>query len=219
MKIAIVDYCKGNLRSVQKGIESVGGEAYIATTPEELEAASAIVLPGVGAFGDASATMLATGQTEKVREMVASGVPFLGICLGLHLLFDYGTEGGDGRNAGLGLLPGMCDRMDDTTAMGSRVKIPHVGWNTVEYEPGCYCPLFAGIPSGSHFYFTHSYQCNPAERSDVAATTEHASRFASAVWRDNVFGVQFHPEKSSAMGMRVLENFVGIVHDSERACR
>lgn len=213
MKIAIVDYCKGNLRSVQKGIEFVGGDAFIAATSEEMLQADGLVLPGVGAFADASATMLANGQMQTVRDMVGRGTPFLGICLGLHLLFEYGTEGGDGHSEGLGVLSGMCDRMGDGAAAGAvgTVKIPHVGWNTVDFAPGCSCPLFDGIPSGSHFYFTHSYKCNPSDPGTIAATTVHASRFASAVWKDNVFGVQFHPEKSSGLGMKVLENFVKIV--------
>ncbi len=212
MKIAVIDYCHGNLRSVQKGLEYAGADAYIATTPDEICEASALVLPGVGAFGDASATMLQNGQMQKIREMVLQGVPFLGICLGLHLLFEYGSEGGTGKNEGLGILAGSCDRMDDGQTAGdvARVKIPHVGWNTVDYVAGNKCPLFDGIASGSHFYFTHSYKCNPKDFSCIATTTIHASRFASAVWKDNVFGVQFHPEKSSSIGMALLENFVRI---------
>ena len=209
MNIAIIDYCKGNLRSVQKGIESVGGHAFITSDPAEIAKAQAIILPGVGAFADASATMLKTGQMQVVRQMVNSGVPFLGICLGLHLLFDYGTEGGNGHSEGLGILEGMCDRMDDTSPTGQKVKIPHVGWNTVEINESC--PLFAGIENNSHFYFTHSYKCNPTDLNVICGTTTHAQPFASAVWRDNVFGVQFHPEKSSSLGMKVLQNFVSLI--------
>lgn len=210
MAIAIIDYCKGNLRSAQKGIESVGGEAFITSDPEEMRKADALVLPGVGSFADASQTMIELGQMDVVREKIAEGAPFLGICLGLHLLFEYGTEGGDGHNEGIGALEGMCDRMDDTTPDGRKLKIPHVGWNTVDYAREC--PLFDGIGDGSHFYFTHSYKCNPANKADIVATTTHAAPFTSAVWKDNVFGVQFHPEKSSLLGLKVLANFVSIVY-------
>ena len=209
MKIAVIDYCKGNLRSVQKGLESVGGEAFITTDPDQISKADALVLPGVGAFADAAATMVELGQMQAIREAVKSGKPFLGICLGLHLLFDYGTEGGDGHTEGLGIMPGMCDKLDNMTPEGQKVKIPHVGWNTVDYARDC--ELFHGVPDHTHFYFTHSYQCNPSDSSLVVATTTHGTAFTSAVCRDNVFGVQFHPEKSSAWGMVVLKNFVSLI--------
>ncbi|MGI6217799.1 MAG: imidazole glycerol phosphate synthase subunit HisH [Coriobacteriales bacterium] len=212
MAIAVIDYCKGNLRSVQKGLESVGGVAVITSDPDEVSRSEALVLPGVGAFADASDTMLQTGLMDAVRESIKRGVPFLGICLGLHLLFDYGEEGGDGHSEGLGILRGYSGKLDAFTPEGQKVKIPHVGWNTVDYARDC--ELMHGVPDHSHFYFTHSYQCNPTDSSVVVATTTHGTEFTSAVASDNVFGVQFHPEKSSALGMKVLSNFVSIVRRS-----
>ncbi len=210
MAIAVVDYCKGNLRSVQKGLEAAGAEAFISSDPKEIAKAQALVLPGVGAFADAAQTMNSTGQMSLLREMIKDGVPFLGICLGIHLLFEWGEEGASSSEnliAGLGVLPGVAKRLSSESPDGSRLKIPHVGWNTVELiKPDC--PIFDGIPNSTHFYFTHSYVAIPAEAEDMAATTTHGQAFTSVVWNKNIYGVQFHPEKSSAAGMRVLSNFV-----------
>lgn len=213
MAIVVVDYCKGNLRSVQKGIELAGYEAIISDAPATIVAADAIVLPGVGSFADASRTMCATGQMQTIRERLAQGVPFLGICLGQQLLFERGDEGVPSGTwaEGLGILRGNCRRVDDITPNGQKVKIPHVGWNSVEYVGEGVTPLFKGVPDGSYFYFTHSYQCDPSDRSDVLAQTTHATAFASAVQQGNIFGVQFHPEKSSEKGLIVMKNFVEIV--------
>ena len=210
-KIAVVDYCKGNLASVQRGLADAGFDARITDSPGDILAADGIVLPGVGAFTDAMTTMNETGQSGAIRQAVAAGVPFLGICLGVHLIFEWGDEGcaAGERMDGLALLPGHVERMNAFDDAGKKHKIPHVGWNSVEYETES--PLFAGIPDGSYFYFTHSYCAVPDEPSDVIATTEHARRFASAVARGNVFCVQFHPEKSSHYGLRVLSNFGHIV--------
>lgn len=207
MRIAIVDYCKGNLRSVQKELEMLGVEAPIVVDPDGIHSADAIVLPGVGAFADAAASMAELGQDEALREALREEKPFLGICLGLHLMFESGEEGGSDL-PGLGYLPGICDRLPAEDAEGNRYKIPHVGWNTVDYVRDC--PLFDGIPDGTYFYFTHSYRCVPADEADIVAMTTHATPFCSVVGRGNAFGVQFHPEKSSRRGMTVLENFVKI---------
>lgn len=213
MDIAIVDYSKGNLRSVQKGIEMAGEHAFIAIDPDAIARADAVVLPGVGAFEDAARNMAALGQTEVLREMLAADVPFLGICLGLHLLFEWGDESSDGsRVEGIGFLRGGCDRLPQGTIGGEHVKIPHVGWNTVDAVRES--PLFDGLPSGAHFYFTHSYKCNPADERDVLARTTHGAPFTSAVSRGNVYGVQFHPEKSSRLGRKMLENFVKIARSA-----
>ena len=216
--IAVVDYCKGNLASVQRGLADAGYDARITDSPADILAADGVVLPGVGAFTDAMTTMEGTGQADALRTAVADGVPFLGICLGMHLLFDWGDEGqpeGE-RLAGLCVLPGHIERMAAFDATGVKHKIPHVGWNSVEYVDGPTRPegvarLFDGIEDGEHFYFTHSYCAVPDDQGDLVATSEHARRFACAVARDNVFGVQFHPEKSSHLGLRLLENFGGIV--------
>lgn len=216
--IAVVDYCKGNLASVQRGLADAGYDARITDSPADILAADGVVLPGVGAFTDAMTTMETSGQADALRKAVADGVPFLGICLGMHLLFGWGDEGqpeGE-RLAGLGVLPGHIERMAAFDATGVKHKIPHVGWNSVEYVDGLTRPegmarLFDGIEDGEHFYFTHSYCAVPDDQGDLVATSEHARRFACAVARDNVFGVQFHPEKSSHLGLRLLENFGGIV--------
>ncbi len=219
--IAVVDYCKGNLASVQRGLADAGFDARITDSPADILAADGVVLPGVGAFTDAMTTMEGTGQADALRTAVADGVPFLGICLGMHLLFDWGDEGqpeGE-RLAGLGVLPGHIERMAAFDATGAKHKIPHVGWNSVEYVDGLARPegvarLFDGIDDASYFYFTHSYCAVPDDQGDLVAMSEHARRFACAVAHDNVFGVQFHPEKSSHLGLRLLENFGGIVESA-----
>ena len=207
MRIAIVDYCKGNLRSVQKGLELLGVDASIEVDPERIAFADAVVLPGVGAFADAAASMRDMGQDVALREVLSAGKPFLGICLGLHLLFDDGEEGGSDI-PGLGYLSGTSVRLPKHDDAGNLYKIPHVGWNTVDYVREC--PLFDNIPDGTYFYFTHSYCCVPADAGDIVATTTHAAPFCSVAWRDNAYGVQFHPEKSARSGMAVLGNFVKI---------
>lgn len=214
--IAVVDYHKGNLMSVERGIEAAGGEALITDDAGVIARAEGIVLPGVGAFADASATMIELGQLDAIRARIAEGAPFLGICLGMHLLFEEGTEGApeeddeeSSHNArGLAVLPGVVCRMPRVDAEGNAYKIPHVGWNTVALSEDC--PLFDGIPSGEYFYFTHSYIAPTGPF--VVGETAHSVAFPSAVqYGDRCFGVQFHPEKSSDAGAAVLCNFVRIV--------
>ena len=215
--IAVVDYHKGNLKSVERGLISAGGDARITDDAHAIANASAIVLPGVGAFADASAEMKALGQMEVIRSRVEEGVPFLGICLGLQLMFTEGEEHApcaeDGSflslPEGLGFIEGRACRLPDTDAQGTLYKIPHVGWNSVEYT-GDYHPwLFEGIPSGEYFYFTHSYVA--PDSTATIATTTHSATFPSAVACGAfAFGVQFHPEKSSDAGAHVLHNFVKI---------
>ena len=281
--IAVVDYQKGNLKSVERGLIAAGGEAFITADAFEIAKADAIVLPGVGAFADAAATMCELGQMEAIRDRVRTGVPFLGICLGEHLMFEHGVEGAPEGNpaCGLGLLPGTVVAMPRHDAQGKTFKVPHVGWNTIEM-PSCNggvtvppcgegggnavlkqsslrcgtargtspdsaalldggqaepelsslrsenaggafpgsapqagselafaCPLFDGIAPGEYFYFTHSFIA-PTGSHTIAETT-HSTRFTSAVqYGDRAFGVQFHPEKSSDAGARVLANFVAI---------
>ena len=281
--IAVVDYQKGNLKSVERGLIAVGGEAFITADASEIAKADAIVLPGVGAFADAAATMRELGQMETIRERVRAGVPFLGICLGEHLMFEHGVEGAPEVSParGLGLLPGTIVAMPHCDAQGTAFKVPHVGWNTIEMpacnggaaippcggagegavlkqsslrcgtargispgsaalldggqaepelsslhsenaggafpdsttQPGSNlafaCPLFDGIAPGEYFYFTHSYIAPTG--SHTIAETAHSVRFTSAVqFGERAFGVQFHPEKSSDAGARVLANFVAI---------
>ena len=210
--IAVVDYCKGNLKSVQRGLKYVGGDAVITDDPDQIARAQAIVLPGVGAFADASRSMVRSGQMDAVREAIRRGVPFLGICLGLHLMFEEGTEdaGEDGNPRGLGIVPGEVDRMPRVDSEGVQYKVPHVGWNTIDILPGTESPLLEGIPSGEYFYFTHSFIA--PENPCTLATTTHSVSFPCAVsWNETAFGVQFHPEKSSDAGMTLLENYLRVV--------
>ena len=196
--IAIVDYKMGNLRSVQKGFEHAGVEDVVVTgDPALIEAADGIVLPGVGAFRDAAANLRESGCTEVLRHKVGLGTPFLGICLGLQLLADVGYE--DGEYEGLGLVPGTCEKLP------AGVKIPHIGWNTVEYPRDS--PIFDGIPESTAFYFVHSYRIVPRDDVATIGSTEYGIRFTSAVQVGNLFAVQFHPEKSSTMGLKLLSNF------------
>ncbi len=213
-KIAVVDYRKGNLASVQRCLVDAGYDARTTTNPADLLNADGIVLPGVGSFGDAMTTMNEMGQSDALKTALSDGVPFLGICLGLHLLFDWGDEGletGE-RMEGLGMITGHIERMASHDEAGNKYKIPHVGWNSAEYtQNGRESELLAGVPEGTHFYFTHSYCAVPDEESAIITTTEHARRFCSGVRKGNIFGVQFHPEKSSAHGLTVFKNFGRIV--------
>jgi glutamine amidotransferase len=200
--IAIVDYRMGNLRSVEKGFAAAGVDGVVITDdPEVLRRARGILLPGVGAFRDAAANLRASGMQETLLELVAAGRPLLGICLGMQLLVTSSME--DGQWDGLGLVPGVCQRLE------GGVKVPHIGWNTVEYAAAS--PLFDGIPDGSAFYFVHSYHVVPDERAATIGTTSYGITFSAAVQSGNVFGVQFHPEKSSTEGLALLRNFARFV--------
>jgi glutamine amidotransferase len=200
--IAIIDYQMGNLRSVQKGFEKVGHPATITSDPEQLAAADKIVLPGVGAFGDAMAELQRRGLVEPIRAAVASGKPFLGICLGLQLLFDVGYEGGE--FAGLGILRGKVMRFD----LPPEYKVPHMGWNrgTIKRR----APVLEGIEDGAYFYFVHSYHAVPDDPGVIAIETDYGGPFCAAVWRDNIFATQFHPEKSQETGLKLLKNFAAL---------
>jgi len=199
-RICILDYGMGNLRSVEKALEHVGATATIANDAATIEAADGLILPGVGAFPKAMANIGELGLDESIAERRDAGVPILGICLGLQLLFDSTTELGGAE--GLGLLPGPVAQL---AAPG--LKVPHIGWSPVRWEKGS--PLTDGIESETPFYFVHSFAPAP-EPGDLLGTAAYGARFACAAERDNVYGVQFHPEKSSAAGLRLLSNFAGI---------
>ncbi len=200
VRICILDYGMGNLRSVEKALGHVGAVATIASDAASVRAADGLILPGVGAFPKAMAGVRERGLDELIAERHEAGVPILGICLGLQLLFDSTTElGGAG---GLGLLPGEVDVLD---APG--LKIPHIGWSPVRWEKES--RLTEGLDSETPFYLVHSFAPSP-EQADLLGTAAYGARFACAAERDNVFGVQFHPEKSSAAGLRLLSNFAGI---------
>ncbi len=205
--IAIIDYGMGNLRSVQKGIERVGCAAEVTRDRERIEAAAGVVLPGVGAFGACMDNLRAYGLVDTVRRVIERGTPFLGICLGMQLLFEESEE--FGPLPGLGIFPGRVVRF--TNAPG--LKVPHMGWNqiTKRQDP----PHLRGIDDGAFVYFVHSYYVVPADPSLTATSTEYGVEFTSAIARDNVFATQYHPEKSQAVGLKILENFGRIV---ERSC-
>ncbi len=201
--IALLDYGAGNVRSVQKALEAAGGEVSLVALAGKMRDASAVVLPGVGAFDDCVNAMEKQELLEGVREFIKTGRPFLGICVGYQALFERSEEF-NSCAAGLGIFEGNVVRFSD-----NGIKVPQIGWNQVEIlQPEC--PILKGIPSGSYFYFVHSYFPQPAEESVVATRTIYGDTFASAVWRDNVFATQFHPEKSQKNGLRLLENFVGL---------
>jgi imidazole glycerol-phosphate synthase subunit HisH len=200
--IAIIDYQMGNLRSVQKGFERVGHAAAITSDPTILAKASKLVLPGVGAFGDAIAELKRRELVEPIREAIAAGKPFLGICLGMQLLFDVSYE--DGQYEGLGIIPGEVRRFD----IPPEYKVPHMGWNEVHFKRRAL--IFTGIEDGAHFYFVHSYYVVPKDKSVIDGEAAYPEPFCATVWQKNVFATQFHPEKSQRDGLKVLENFAGL---------
>ncbi|QDV22795.1 imidazole glycerol phosphate synthase subunit HisH [Aureliella helgolandensis] len=199
-QIAIVDYQMGNLRSVQKALEHVGFVAEITSDPARVEAADKVILPGVGAFGDAIAELHRRELVSPIQQAISAGKPFLGICLGLQMLFDVGFEGGE--HVGMGVLPG---RVEKFGTIENR-KVPHMGWNQVSIAHAD-CPLLKDIPATAHFYFVHSYYVVPENASDVWLTCDYGQEFCAAVWRENLFATQFHPEKSQRDGLQLLKNF------------
>ena len=213
-RIVVVDYHKGNLSSVVRGLADAGADAVISDDPAVIRAAAGVVLPGVGSFADAMAYVRESGQDEALLDAIGRGVPFLGICLGMQLLFERGNETEDGSwAAGLGVLPGSATRLES-----DRLKVPHVGWDQIHLTAhGRACPLFSAVPEGANVYFTHSFAlADDVPDEVVAARTHYVRSFGSAVWRDNVFGVQFHPEKSSAVGGAMLRGFAGVVGGAVR---
>ena len=199
--LTILDYGMANLRSVQKAFERVGHAATVSGDPADVAKADRIVLPGVGAVGDALVHLRETGLAEAVIDHINRGRPFLGICLGLQMLFDTCHEGGE--HQGLGVLRGDVVRFDVDQTHG--LKVPHMGWNTLSVKRPT--PLMAGLASDAAVYFVHAYHARCTDAADIATTTDYGGEFVSSVWRDNVMAVQFHPEKSQAVGLSMLEQF------------
>ncbi len=202
--IAIIDYGMGNLRSVQKGFEKIGSEAIITDDPHVVLHADRIVLPGVGAFRDCMRNLEEAGFVEPILKVIAEGRPFLGICVGMQLLFSDSVE--FGHYKGLDIIPGHVLRFPDRMVVaGEKLKVPQMGWNQLSLRNSP--PLFDGIDNGSNVYFVHSYYAAPDDSSVIATTTDYGIEFCSSVWKDNVVATQFHPEKSQAVGLRILKNF------------
>lgn len=203
--ITIVDYQMGNLRSVQKAIEKTGGKATISSHADEIASADKLILPGVGAFGDAITEIRRRGLEQPLLDFIQSGKPFFGICLGLQMLFDRSFENSErcehGYHKGLGVIAGDVVRFETT-----KLKVPHMGWNTVTKVSDA--PLLRHVNDGDYFYFVHSYFVQPSEEEVIALTCQYDRPFCAAVWKDNVMATQFHPEKSQANGLKLLKHFV-----------
>lgn len=198
--IAIIDYGMGNVRSVQKAIERIGGTAIITNSPLKIITAQAVILPGVGAFQDAIQQLKKLQIDTIIQRVIESGKPFLGICLGMQLLFSKSYE--HGVFEGLKVIQGEVVKFPDT------LKVPHIGWNTIQKTE---MPLLQDIPDNSYFYFVHSYYVKPDDESVVSATTTYGLKFASMIGQGNVYGTQFHPEKSQTLGLNILKNFLKLI--------
>lgn len=204
MSLSIIDYGMANLRSVQKAFEMVGASAEIISHPEQIEQADKIVLPGVGAFADAVATLRDRHLVEPILRHIEMDKPFFGICLGLQMLFDIGYE--DGEHRGLGVLRGKCVRFDVDQTMG--LKVPHMGWNQLSIRRPS--PLLRGLPDESSVYFVHGYHVIPEDDSIIATTTDYGRPFVSSIRRGSLMATQFHPEKSQKVGLQMIANFAAL---------
>ena len=206
--IRIIDYGMGNLRSVQKALERIGQEAVLTNDPSEVRCARKLILPGVGAFGAAMANLERLGLVEAIRDFAETGRPFLGICLGMQLLLSESEEQGDFK--GLDLVPGRVVKFfksEDVGPSTTGLKVPHMGWNSLRKTSDC--PLLEGVHEGANVYFVHSYYADPPKDA-IAALTDYGIEFCSVIWKDNIYATQFHPEKSGAIGLRMLENFAAM---------
>jgi len=201
MNIAIIDYGMGNIHSVAKALEFSGAKTTVTNKKKEIDLADKIVLPGVGAFDDALSELEKQGLVAVIKEQVKKGKPFLGICLGLQLLFEESQEAKE--NKGLGFLKGRVVKFSAKSGQ----KVPHMGWNNLKCVSRD-CVLLDGIIGSPQVYFCHSYYPQPSEQSVIAATTDYGLEFPCVLWKENIFGVQFHPEKSQAIGLKIIKNFV-----------
>ena len=198
MPIAIIDYGSGNLRSVQKALEKLGFAAEISSDSDFISRSCAVILPGVGAFDPAIQELKSKDLIETIKNEIKTGKPFLGLCLGMQLLFDDSEEG---KEKGLGILKGRVKRFESV----ERLKVPHMGWNNIKIKKSS--PILKGIPDNSQVYFVHSYYCVPKNGADFLTVTDYGIEFASSIERDNIFALQFHPEKSGDVGLQILKNF------------
>ena len=202
--IAVIDYGMGNLRSVEKALEAAGGKVRVVSGRSGIEGCGKLVFPGVGSFGDAIKELKSRRLIEPIKEAIKSGKPFLGLCLGLQLLFEKSEEAPGVK--GLGVLAGEVKRFRP-----GALKVPHMGWNNIAYSVERIADskkILAGVPDGSYMYFVHSYYVKPEDKGSVLTTTDYGIKFVSGVAADNVYGLQFHPEKSQAVGLKILKNFV-----------
>jgi len=208
--IAIIDYGMGNIHSVNKALQSLGARVKVIRAPSQLKNQEKVVLPGVGAFDDAMRELERRGLSTAIKDHAGKKKIILGICLGMQLLFDLSEEAK--KEKGLGVLKGSVVRFNEKTG----IKIPHIGWNqinklsAVSHQLSAKCPLLEGVPDGSYVYFCHSYYPVPKDKTNIAGRTNYGKDFTSVVWQENIFGVQFHPEKSQAVGLRMLKNFVNM---------
>ncbi|MCY4463940.1 MAG: imidazole glycerol phosphate synthase subunit HisH [Chloroflexi bacterium] len=201
--LAVIDYGAGNLRSVLHALTHLGvTDMRLAREPQELQGASKIILPGVGAFGAGMAQLQQQGLVDPLKQALAAGIPYLGICVGMQILYEVGEEMGE--HAGLGVLGGRVIRFPRFDAL----KVPHMGWNQLKVKKQC--ALLDGLDASSYSYFVHSYYCAPTDRGTIAASVDYGVEFAAAIHSDTIFGVQFHPEKSQQTGLRILTNFLRI---------
>ena len=201
--LAIVDYGRGNLRSVQNGFRQVGVNAEISEDPDRVAKADGVVFPGVGAFRDCMENLASRGLDEALRQVVQEGKPVLAICVGMQALLSESDE--FGVTPGLDIVAGQVRRFPRSVNADNRLKVPHMGWNQLRFHR--LCPLLNGLPDQVYTYFVHSYYAVPTESAVVAATTDYGVEFASVLWRDNLYATQFHPEKSQSWGLRILRNF------------
>jgi glutamine amidotransferase len=209
-RIAVVDFGAGNLRSVAKALERSGLNPDVTADPAAVNRADGVVLPGVGAFADAVASLAKSGLDDAVRDRLAVRRPYLGLCLGLQVLFDEGDE--HGVTPGLGILPGRIERFPDQTPDGEQLRVPHIGWNTVKFSGDH--PMLSKLPDEDCFYFVHSYRAIPDRASDVVGRVDYGGEFAAAVAREGMFAVQFHPEKSQSAGRCLLDAYASWVSES-----
>ncbi len=209
-KVALVDYGAGNIRSVAKALERSGFEVEVTDSPSVVLAADCVVLPGAGAFADAMQTLRARGLEDAVKQTVQAGRPYLGLCVGVQVLFDEGEE--HGITPGFGIFGGRVERFPETTPDGSRLRVPQIGWNEVRFQGDH--PMVAHLPERDHYYFVHSYRPVPTDSSVIAGVCDYGGNFAAAVANQSIFAVQFHPEKSQQAGKRLLDAYRSWVEET-----